>query len=120
MAAHVRNVRLISVLLGVALAAWALWGLVTEEHSSSVVTSWLIVLAFAFVLVALAATFGQTKFLGSALLGAVSLVFILYTLAWLFLGGIEDAAGYWPGIVLGFVFFAYANYVSCRNHPSAG
>lgn len=120
MAAHIRNVRLLSVLFGVALSAWAVWGLATQNHSSSVVTSWLIVLAFAFVLVALATTFGRTQFLGNALLAVVSVVFVLYALAWLFFGGVEDAGGYWPGITLGVVFFAYANYVSYRSHTRAG
>lgn len=120
MLAHIRNVRLLSFIFGGALTAWAVWGLATQNHSSSVVVSWLIVLAFASVLVTLAATFGRTRLVGRALLGITSLVFVLYALAWLLLGGVEDAGGYWPALVLGVVFFGYANYVSYRSHTSAG
>jgi hypothetical protein len=79
-----------------------------------VVASWLIALAFAAALLTAGATFGRTQFLGTAVLSVVSVVFILYAVAWLFLGGVEDAGNYWPALVLGLAFVVYATYVSYK------
>ena len=118
MITHIRNVRVLSGLFGVALAAWAVWCLMTQIHSKPVVTSWLVVLAFACLLIAVCVTLGRTRFLGKVLLGVVSIVFVLYALAWLLLGGVDDAGNYWPALALGIAFFGYANYVSYKH--SAG
>jgi hypothetical protein len=118
MSIHVRNVRALSVLLGVCLALWAIRGLVVEEWSRSALESWLIIVAFATVLVGAGLALGRSQLLGRALLGLACVVMFLYAAAWLFLGGVEDAGGYWPFIVLGVAFASYAS-LTCLRHSAA-
>jgi len=104
---HVRTVGILWVLVGLALGSWALWGLATEEHTRSVVVSWLIVLVFAVVSIAAGVTFGRAGLVGRILIRLVSAVALLYAAVWLFLDGVEDAGGYWPAIVFGVALAGY-------------
>ncbi|MDT3735404.1 MAG: hypothetical protein ROZ00_04165 [Denitratisoma sp.] len=112
MSAHIRNIRVLSIMFGFAFMAWGVWGLIAEEHSRSVVESWLIVLGFGALLVSAGATFRHDRLVGRILIGIASAVIFLYALAWLLLGGVADASGYWPGITIAIVFASYATYVS--------
>src|SRR5260370_34399690 len=96
---HVRVVGVLWVAVGVALAAWSIWGLATEEHYASVVQSWLVTFAFAALAIGAGLTFGRTKMFGRALVRTVSGLALLYSLSWLFLGGGTDARSYTPAII---------------------
>jgi len=85
--------------IGLALAVWAVWGLATQDHYASVVESWLITFAFAVLAMAAGLTFGRGTTIGFVLVRIVSSLALLYSGAWLFLGGVDDAPGYWPAVV---------------------
>jgi hypothetical protein len=98
--------------VGLALAAWATWGLATEGHLPSVVEGWLIVLAFSVLAVAAGLTFGRGAAIGRVLVRVVSSLALLYSGAWLLLGGVDDAPGYWPAIVVAVALSVYSLVVS--------
>jgi len=102
-------------IVGVALVAFAAWGLATEEHSQAVVISWLIVLAFASVAVAAAITFPKGGKSGRVFVRLASVSALLYAAMWLFLGGVEDAGGYWPCILLGVGLSVYGLVASGKQ-----
>jgi len=114
MAAHIRNVRFLSVLFGMGLVGWSAWGLMTEPEPRSLVQLWLVILVFGTILGS-GALLGRTRILGRVLLGFASAIIFLYALSWLLLGGIEDAGSYWPGIIVGVSFAAYATYASVNS-----
>jgi hypothetical protein len=118
MSIHVRVAGYLWILAGVALGTWAVWGLVTEEHSKSVVESWLIALGFAVLAVVAGVTFGRTAILGRVLIRLVSIFALLYSAVWFFLGGMDDASSYAPGIAFATVLAIYA-LVASRRTPSA-
>ena len=100
--------------VGLSLAASTVWGLATEDHSASVVEAWLIVLAFSILAVAAGLTFGRGAAIGRVLVRVVSSLTLLYSAAWLLLGGVDDAPGYWPGIIVGVALSIYSLVVSRR------
>jgi hypothetical protein len=114
MSFRIRAVTYAWVSVGLALAAWAVWGLATEEHHASVVESWLIVLAFSVLAVAAGLTFGRGAALGPVFVRVVSSLALLYSGAWLLLGGVDDAPGYWPAIVAAVALSVYSLAVSRR------
>lgn len=116
---HVRVVGALWALVGLALGAWAIWGLLNEDHSRSVVESWLIVLAFAVVCVAAGITFGRTGLLGRVLVRVVSVLALLYAAVWLLFGGLDDASGYWPAIVFATGLSVYALFSARRTASAA-
>ena len=118
MSIHVRVAGYLWILAGVALGSWAVCGLTTEEHSKSVVESWLIVLGFAVLAVVAGLTFGCTATLGRVLIRLVSIFALLYSAVWLFLGGIDDASGYAPAIAFATVLAIYALVVSRRTRSA--
>jgi len=105
---HVATVSVSWGVVGLALIAFAGWGLATEEHSQSVVVSWLIVLAFGVIAVTAAITFPRGELMGRVLVRLTSVLALLYAAMWLLLGGVEDAGGYWPWIILGTTLSIYA------------
>jgi lipopolysaccharide export LptBFGC system permease protein LptF len=110
---HVRLVGILWLITGVALGAESIWGLVTEEHWQSVVISWLIVLAFAILAVVSGVSFGRTGIIGRVLITIVSILALLYSLAWLLLGGVEDASSYSP-VIIGLVALSIYALFACR------
>jgi len=98
-AAHIRIVRVLWIATGLAFAAWGIWGLATEGHDVSVVEGQLILLVFAALAVAGGFFFGRTRVLGRLLICVASVISLLYALAWLFLGGVDDALVYVFGII---------------------
>jgi len=106
-------------IVGVSLGAWAIFGLLTEDHYRSVVESWLIVLSFACVAVVGAATFARGQPIGRWLIRVVSVLALLYAVMWLLLGGVEDASGYWPAIVVGVGLSVYALAVARKGTRAA-
>jgi hypothetical protein len=116
---HVRVVGALWVLVGLALGGLARWGLIYEEHSRTVVESWLIALAFALACIAAGFTFGRTGLLGRILVRIVSTLALLYSAAWLLLGGVDDASGYWPAIVFGTTLSIYALFSARRGASAA-
>ena len=115
---HVRAVSYLWAIVAVALAAWSLLGLATDEHSRSVITSWLIALGFSVLALAAGLTFGRTDLLGRVLVRVVSVLALLYSAAWLLLGGVEDAGGYWPAIIFA-VALAIYTLVAARSTARA-
>jgi hypothetical protein len=111
---RVRAVMYAWISVGLALAAWAVWGLATQDHYASVVESWLITLAFAVLALAAGLTFGGGAAIGPVLVRVVSSLAILYSGAWLLLGGVDDAFGYWPAIVAAVALSVYSLGVSRR------
>jgi hypothetical protein len=109
---HVRIVSGLWLLVGLALAAWSIWGLATQEHWPSVVASWLLVLGFAVLAIVAGAEFGYRRAMGRVLVRVVSGLSLIYALAWLLLGGIEDAASYAPGIALLVALSIYAFFAA--------
>ena len=118
MSIHARVAGYLWVLAGLALGSWAVWGLITEEHSKSVVESWLIALGFAVLAVVAGLMFGRTVPLGRVLIRFVSIFALLYSAVWFFLGGMDDASGYAPFIAFATVLAIYA-LVASRRTPSA-
>ena len=117
---HVLLVSWLWVAAGVALGAWASWGLATEGWEfQSVVVSWFITLSFALLAVAAGLAFLRGGALGRVLVRLVSSLALLYSAAWLLLGGVEDAGNYWPGITLGVTMSVYAFVVSRRQASAA-
>ena len=119
MSPHVRAVSFLWTGVGIALGAWAVWGLITEEHWRSVVISWLILLGFALLAVVAGVTFGTTGLLGRVLIRVVSSLALLYSAAWLLLGGLDDAPGYWPAIVVAVALAIYAFAIARRQARAA-
>ena len=115
---HVRLISGLWMLVGVALAGLATLDLVTEERSRSLVESSLIVLAAALVAVTAGLTFRRPGLLGRILVRFISIAALLYAAAWLFLGGVEDASGYWPSILFGVALAVYTLLVA-KGSPSA-
>ena len=84
---HIRIIGTLWTLVGVALVAWAIWGLIVEEHYRSVVESWLIALGYgAFALLG-----GLPVALGTALgripVRIVAVLGLLYIAAYIVFGG---------------------------------
>ena len=119
MLSHVRIVSWLWLIAGLALVGWAVWGLVTEEHSTSVVASWLIVLTYGAVAIAAGALLPRGKLLGRILVRVAASLALLYAAMWLFLGGVEDAGGYWPGIVIVVALSLYTLLMPSRPTPNA-
>ena len=119
MGIHFRIVRILWLLVGIALSGYAAWGLITDEHLRPVVESWLIVLAFALVSMGAGATLGRSGLFGRVLVRLVSAAVLLYAAAWLLLGGVDDAGGYWPAIVLGVALAGYTLFASRPNLNAA-
>lgn len=115
---HVRVVSFLWTIVGATLAAWASWGLVTEDHSRSVITSWLIVFGFSVLALTAGLTFGRTNLLGRVLVCVVAVLSLLYSIAWLLLGGWDDAFGYWPAIILA-VLLAIYSFVAASKQARA-
>src|SRR5437762_14011877 len=115
---HVRIVGGLWLLVGLALAAWSIWGLATQDHWPSVVISLLLVLGFSVMAIVAGAVFGRTNTFGRVLIRIVSGLALIYAFAWLFLGGIDDAASYAPGIVLLVALSIYA-FVAAKSSVSA-
>ena len=110
---HVRIVGALWAIVGAVLSVWSVWGLVTEEHFQSVVTSWLIALGPGVLAIVAGVTFGHTKLVGRVLVYIVSGLALLYALAWLFLGGVDDASSYAPAIAGGVALSIYALF-ACK------
>jgi len=115
---HLRIVSGLWLLVGLVLTAWSVWGLATQEHLPSVVASWLLVLGFAVLAIVAGAASGYKRAMGRALVRIVSGLSLIYALAWLFLGGIEDAASYAPGIVVLVALSVYA-FFAAKSSVSA-
>jgi len=115
---HVRIVSALWVVVGIALAAWGVWGLATEGHETSVALSWLFELGFAALATAAGLTFVRGTRLGRLLVRTVSVLALVYSLAWLFLGGIDDASGYAPAI-LAFVALSIYGLAASNLAPRA-
>jgi len=112
---HVRVVAFLWGLVGAAFALWGLWGLITEEHSMSVVTSWLLVLAFALLAVFAALSFGRAGVLGRVMVRLVAGLVLVYSLAWLLFGGVDDALSYLPALVCLVVLATYSFVTASRE-----
>jgi hypothetical protein len=115
---HVRAVSYSWTTVGLALAAWAMWGLVMGRNYTFVVKSFLIVLGFSVLAVTAGLTFGGGAALGRVLVRLVSLLALLYSGAWLLLGGVDDAPGYWPAIVAAVGLAIYSFVVSGRTRAA--
>ena len=112
---HVRVVAFLWGLVGTAFALWSVWGLITEEHSVSVVTSWLLVLAFALLAVFAALSFGRAGVLGRFMVRLVSGLVLAYSLVWLLFGGVDDAHSYLPALVCLVVLAAYSFFTASKE-----
>jgi hypothetical protein len=87
--------RIIGILwsaVGLVLGALSIWGLLAQTSSGSDLASWLIVIAFAAIASMAGLTLVRGKSNGLILSRIVSVVSLLYTLSWLTLGGVDDAA----------------------------
>ena len=116
---HVRIVGWLWLVAGVELVGWAVWGLVTEEHSTSVVISWLIVITYGTVAIVAGALLPRGGLLGLILVRIAASLALLYAATWLLLGGVEDAAGYWPGIVIAVALSLYTLLIPARPARNA-
>jgi hypothetical protein len=110
MNSHIRLASVLWIVTGLALASWSAWGFITEGHSRSAVLSDFIVLAFAALAIIAGLTFGK-KTIGRILISITSSLSLIYALAWLFFGGVEDAGSYAPSISVMVIFSIYALYV---------
>ena len=95
-------------LVGLALSAWSLWGLVVQPHTKSVVASWCIALAYGVLCLGggLLAAIGHTH--GRYLLVVSSAIALLYVLVHFFFGGLADAFAYLPGVLALLVLSTYS------------
>ena len=116
---HVRVVSALWIAAGVVLATWGVWGLVTEGHETSVVLSWLFELGFAALAIVAGLTFARGTRVGSLLIRTVSVLALTYSLAWMFLGGIDDAGGYAPGILAFVTLSIYGLAISRASRRAA-
>ncbi len=84
---------------GLALCAQAGWGLVVEDHFASVTGSWLITLVCGVLAVMGGVLSAWAHRAGAYVLAAVSVLGVLYALAYFLLGGLDDAGSYFLGVV---------------------
>jgi hypothetical protein len=95
----IRIVSVFWVLAGVSLCIWATWGLVTQEHFTSIVVSWCVALGYGLIAFAGGALTLRSTRAGCWLLVAAASVGSLYAVTyWLFVGT-HDAAVYAPGVI---------------------
>ena len=104
----VRAVSYAWVSIGLAMAAWAIWGLIKTSQYAFTLRPWLIVLSASVLMIAAGVMFGRGARFGRPLVRLVSWLALLYSGAWLFLGGVDDALGYWPGIVVAVALAIYS------------
>jgi hypothetical protein len=110
------------LVLGVALLAWCVWGAISSWHyfhfasggfKASIIAGTFSVLVMLGALLAL-----RSRTLGSWLLNAGAVVAVLYALAYLFLGGYEDAPLQAPAVAV-LAVLAFATLYAFRNVPGA-
>ena len=94
--------------IGLALVAYSIWGIVRTSQYGFMIRPWLIVLCASALMIAAGLTFGLGTRFGRPLVRLVSWLALLYSVGWLFLGGLEDALGYWPGIVVAVALAIYS------------
>src|ERR1043166_7006618 len=104
---HQRIVRFMWLTIGGALAIWAIHGLVTQPGSKNVAISWLMCLSFSLLAITAGITSLPGSLLGRVLTRVVSCLALLYTLVWLFFGGLEDAPSYAPVLLVMLVLSTY-------------
>lgn len=100
--------------VGAALLALSAWGFGTQERSWSVVQSCLIALTFGGLCCAAGITLARRLSVGLALARLVSVVSVLYSLAWLTLGGVDDAGEY-AAPLLGLVALSVSSLLISRS-----
>jgi len=111
---HVGSVSFLWIMTGLWLIAVSVHGLVTESWVESVVTSWLIPIAFGALAILAAVTFWRRGLVGRVLIRITSALTILYSAGWLLMGGVEDAGGYWPWILFSTALAIYGIWVARR------
>jgi len=75
------------------------WGLVVEDHFPSVVSSWLITLAYGVLALAGGYLALRAQAGSRYVLVVASVLGLLYALVYVTVGGIGDASSYVPGVV---------------------
>ena len=116
---HIRIVASLWGVSGAAFAGWSTWGLTMEEHSFKVVTVWLLVLGFALLALLAAVSFGRAGVIGRFMVRLVSVLALAYSVAWLLLGGVDDAFSYLPGVVYFVALSAYGLVIASREARAA-
>jgi hypothetical protein len=102
------------IAIGLSLATWAIGELATQDHYASDVKSWVIILALSILAVVAGLSFRRGTALGRVLIRVVSGLALLYSAFWLHRGGLDEAIGYWPAIVLAVALSIYSLVVSLR------
>ena len=95
------------------MTAWVIWELFTEEYTKSDVTSLLLVLGFSALAFCAGIAFSRRIELGHTLIRVVSTLALLYSAAWLLLGGVDDAPGYSPAMIF-MTLLAIYSFVTSR------
>ncbi len=98
-----RAIGLAWVLFGLALAGWAIWGALTMPYvPAGLVVTWLMQGTCALLAAAAGVAFARGMRHGHILLRVVSILSLLYGLAWLLLGGMHDVPHYGvPLLIIG-------------------
>ena len=111
---HVGTVSILWIVAGLWLIAVSVHGLVTESWVESVVTSWLVSIAFGAFAILAAVAFWRRGLVGRVLIWIASVLTLLYAAAWLLMGGVEDAGGYWPWMLFLTALAIYGIWVARR------
>ena len=103
---HIRIVSYLLIIGGVALIALLINDFVLDAYQD-----WL-VLGIATFPVLAGLMFGRAGLIGRVMVRVVSVMALLYSAAWLFMGGMDDALDYWPGIIIATLLAIYALIVA--------
>lgn len=106
-------------LLGLILSAQSVWGLMVEDHFPSVVTSWLITLAYGVTALAGGYLALRAQARSRYVLVVASVLGLLYALVYVTFGGIGDASSYAPGVAVLTALAACTLFVSFRARVHA-
>ena len=107
------------VLIGLALGVWAIWAAATTSYvPAELILTWLLQAAYAVLAATAGIAFARGAHYGRALLRIVSILSLVYSLAWLLLGGIQDVPHYAIPLLVIAALSVYGLVLS-RPPPSA-